>query len=108
MKLVTQKEYDDLRERFFNAKTKEEYVALGVELIQTEVKPQTTEEYLAERWEYEHNATPAELRRRKWEAFWWKVTKSLRLIADGGLDIAVLIAFIALIIAAIALFRPAQ
>ena len=101
MKLVTQEEYTDLQKRFFNAKTKEEYIALGVELAQTEIRPQTIEEYLAERWEYNHNATPAELRCRKREAFWWKVA---RWFDDCGFFLILFVFIIALLV----LFRPAQ
>jgi guanosine-3,5-bis(diphosphate) 3-diphosphatase, (ppGpp)ase len=105
---MTKEERAALEKRLLHAKTKEEYVSIGVRLFQPLVDVDNLEEVLAENWEEKQRETPAERRRRKWEAFWWKVTKPLRLIADGGLDIAILIAFIALIIAAIALFRPAQ
>ena len=105
---MTEEERAALEKRFLHAKTKEEYVSLGVRLFQPLVDIDNLEEVLSENWEEKQRETPAERRRRKWEAFRWKVTKPLRLLADGGLDIASLIAFIALIIAAIALFRPAQ
>ena len=105
---MTEEERAELEKRFSKAKTKEEYVALGVELFQPLVDMDNLEEVLSERWEEKQRETPAERRCRAWEAFWWKVTKPLRLLADGGPDVAALIAFMALIIAVVALFRPAQ
>lgn len=102
---MTEEERAALEKRLLHAKTKEEYVSLGVRLFQPLVDVDNLEEVLSENWEEKQRETLAERRRRKWEAFWWKVTKPLRRLVDDLGLCDTIIALIALGIAILALLR---
>lgn len=95
----------ELKRRFCQAKTEEEFVSLGVALFEPVWDGENLQAVLASEWNRRQEETPAERRRRKLDAFWWDVTRPLRWGADVCCGLESLIAWIALIVAILALWR---
>ena len=105
---MTQEDRSKMKERFVHAKTKDEFLLLGVELFYPVWwgTGANLVKCLDEEWERRQNETPAERRRRKMKAFWWELTKPLRyLVDDLGLIFLSGDTIIALVIAILALLR---
>lgn len=98
----------ELKRRFCQAKTEEEFVSLGVALFSPGWEGGGLAKALAEEWERRQHETPAESCRRKRDAFWWRATKPLRWGADVCCGLESLIAWIALIVAILALWHSLQ